>query len=168
MFSSIGDALLNHDYFPHGMAAFAIAQLFYISAFGFEPLIPLIGIVLYAGAIASMDLVVYFLPMKAEFRNVYDFCVLPLAAVYILHTKLDLMLLMGLPIYTTLLVTMCWRAIARMCTKVRAAEPQPNYIAQWSFARLFHCFSERCETLASDMRHCQSSICHIGCDDCHQ
>lgn len=47
IFSSIGDILLNHDLFPEGMGAFAVAQAFYIASFGFKPLKPIIGIVLY-------------------------------------------------------------------------------------------------------------------------
>ena len=38
VFSMTGDALLNVDLFPHGMGAFAVAQICYISAFGLKPL----------------------------------------------------------------------------------------------------------------------------------
>lgn len=47
IFSCFGDALLNHNYFLHGMAAFAFAQLSYIFAFGFKPLKLWIGLILY-------------------------------------------------------------------------------------------------------------------------
>ncbi|XP_031618085.1 lysoplasmalogenase-like protein TMEM86A isoform X2 [Contarinia nasturtii] len=82
VFSCLGDALLNHNYFVYGMCAFAVAQLFYIMAFGFEPLKLWIGIILYS------------------------------AAVFLLWRHLDSVVLIGLPIYTILLVTMCWRSLA--------------------------------------------------------
>jgi len=87
IFSSIGDILLNIDLFPHGMGAFAVAQVFYISSFGFKPLKPMIGIGLYTvGAIC----------------------------VSIFYNNLPPILQIGLPIYGFLLLTMCWRAIARV------------------------------------------------------
>lgn len=86
IFSCIGDALLNHNMFPHGMGAFGIAQIFYVLAFGFRPLKLWIGIILYAGGVAAIS---------------------------VLHKNLDSIILIGLPIYTVLLITMCWRSIAR-------------------------------------------------------
>lgn len=46
-FSSAGDALLDYkgkDLFPFGMLAFAVAQIFYIWAFGWKPLRFVIGV----------------------------------------------------------------------------------------------------------------------------
>lgn len=59
IFSCLGDALLNHDYFVYGMCAFAVAQLFYIMAFGFQPLKLWIGILLYSAGAASNILLRY-------------------------------------------------------------------------------------------------------------
>uniref|UniRef100_A0A336LFI4 lysoplasmalogenase n=1 Tax=Culicoides sonorensis TaxID=179676 RepID=A0A336LFI4_CULSO len=87
IFSSIGDILLNIDFFPEGMGAFAVAQIFYISSFGFKPLKPLIGVVLYCIGAAGVSLFYQTLPTILKF---------------------------GLPIYGTLLLTMCWRALARI------------------------------------------------------
>lgn len=53
IFSCIGDALLNYNYFTHGMAAFAVTQLFYIFAFGFKPMKLWIGVLLYVAGAAS-------------------------------------------------------------------------------------------------------------------
>lgn len=85
IFSCLGDALLNHGYFVYGMGAFAVAQIFYIMAFGFKPLKLWIGILLYSAATVT---------------------------VLVLWNYLDAVILIGLPIYTMLLVTMCWRSLA--------------------------------------------------------
>lgn len=86
LWSSIGDLLLNIDLFPIGMAAFGVAQGFYISSFGFRPLQPAIGAFLY---------IVGALPVTLFYAN------------------LPVILKIGLPVYGLLLLTMCWRAIAR-------------------------------------------------------
>lgn len=88
VFSCIGDGLLNHDYFAPGMAAFGIAQIFYIIAFQTQLLKIWIACVLYAGGITT---------------------------VLLLRQKLEPTILIGLPIYTFLLLTMCWRSIVRAC-----------------------------------------------------
>lgn len=54
IFSCCGDALLNLDLFAFGMVMFAVAQVFYTSAFGFKPLKLWIGLILYIfGAIGN-------------------------------------------------------------------------------------------------------------------
>lgn len=53
VFSVTGDALLNLDLFPHGMGAFAVAQIFYISAYGLKPLKFHLSIPFYALGLAS-------------------------------------------------------------------------------------------------------------------
>lgn len=53
VFSVTGDALLNVDLFPHGMGAFALAQVCYIAAYGMKPLKPLFAIPFYALGVAS-------------------------------------------------------------------------------------------------------------------
>lgn len=48
-FSSVGDAFLDYadgELFSFGMLAFAVAQLCYISAFGFKPLKLIIGLII--------------------------------------------------------------------------------------------------------------------------
>lgn len=51
VFSAVGDAFLDYQkgiLFQYGMMAFAVAQIFYISAFGWKPLKFLIGLAFYA------------------------------------------------------------------------------------------------------------------------
>lgn len=87
-FSCLGDALLVWpQYFLHGMASFGVAQIMYTSAFGFAPFNAALGGVLY--------------------------CMCGLA-VSMLIPGLEGALLVGVPIYSTLLVTTVWRAIARV------------------------------------------------------
>lgn len=50
--SCVGDALLNHKFFLLGMAAFAMAQSSYVTAFGFVPLVPEIGFPMYLAGVA--------------------------------------------------------------------------------------------------------------------
>ncbi|XP_051168920.1 lysoplasmalogenase-like protein TMEM86A [Leptopilina boulardi] len=88
VFSCIGDALLVWpNLFTAGMAMFSIAQIMYIIAFGFTPLNPSIGAVLYAGGAL---------------------------VTYILMPGLSGILAIGVPFYIMLLCTMAWRAIARV------------------------------------------------------
>lgn len=53
IFSCLGDALLNHNYFVYGMCAFSLTQICYIMAFGFQPLKLWIGILLYTAGAAG-------------------------------------------------------------------------------------------------------------------
>ncbi|XP_021930293.1 lysoplasmalogenase-like protein TMEM86A isoform X2 [Zootermopsis nevadensis] len=88
LFSCLGDALLIWPhYFMHGMAAFGVAQIMYTAAFGFKPLNATLGAALYAfGATASM----------------------------LLMPGLHGILAAGVPVYGVLLMTMIWRATARV------------------------------------------------------
>ncbi|XP_026474195.1 lysoplasmalogenase-like protein TMEM86A [Ctenocephalides felis] len=87
VFSSIGDAFLVwKEFFPHGMAAFGVAQVIYFTTFGFKPLKPVLGAIWYLVGTALVALV---------------------------FSNLKGILLYGLPIYAVLLVTMLWRATAR-------------------------------------------------------
>lgn len=55
-FSSVGDAFLDYndgELFPFGMLAFAVAQVFYITAFGFKPLRITIGLLSYGLGVFS-------------------------------------------------------------------------------------------------------------------
>lgn len=85
--SCAGDLLLNYDLFEAGMGAFGVAQIFYVSAFGFRPLRPWVGLPLYGFAIAAVAVMFHNLP------TIIKIC---------------------LPIYGALLVTMCWRSLARI------------------------------------------------------
>ncbi|KAL1395090.1 hypothetical protein pipiens_011491 [Culex pipiens pipiens] len=85
--SCAGDLLLNYDLFEAGMGAFGVAQIFYVSAFGFRPLRPWVGLPLYGFAIAAVAIMFHNLP------TLIKIC---------------------LPIYGALLVTMCWRSLARI------------------------------------------------------
>ncbi|XP_055522491.1 lysoplasmalogenase-like protein TMEM86A [Wyeomyia smithii] len=87
IFSCGGDLLLNYDLFEAGMASFGVAQIFYISAFGFSPLRPWLGLPLYGAGVA---------------------------AVVLLFDQLPLIIKICLPIYGALLLTMCWRSWARI------------------------------------------------------
>ncbi|XP_066600593.1 lysoplasmalogenase TMEM86A [Prorops nasuta] len=88
IFSCLGDALLVWpNYFIAGMCMFAIAQITYIAAFGFEPLNAKLGAVIY---------------------------LMSSIAIWILMPGLNGVLSIGVPIYTLLLTTMAWRAISRV------------------------------------------------------
>lgn len=86
--SCLGDALLNWpQYFLHGMAAFGAAQIMYTAAFGFKPLNATLGAAIYTfGAIAAI----------------------------ILMPGLPGILVVAVPLYDILLMTMVWRATARV------------------------------------------------------
>ncbi|KAH0551999.1 lysoplasmalogenase-like protein TMEM86A [Cotesia glomerata] len=88
IFSCLGDALIVWpNLFVAGMSMFAIAQIMYITAFGFAPLNSTLGAMIYA------------------------LCTI---VIYILMPGLEGILAIGVPIYTTLLGTMAWRAISRV------------------------------------------------------
>ncbi|KAK0159875.1 hypothetical protein PV328_007345 [Microctonus aethiopoides] len=88
IFSCLGDAFIVWpNLFIVGMAMFSIAQLMYITAFGFTPLNLKLGGVIY---------------------------LLCSIVIYILMPGLNGVLVIGVPIYTTLLGTMSWRAISRV------------------------------------------------------
>jgi len=88
LFSCVGDALLIWpQYFIYGMGAFAVAQIMYTAAFGFKPLNAPLGIALY---------------------------VLGTVAVLFLMPGLHGVLAVGVPLYSVLLMTMIWRATARV------------------------------------------------------
>lgn len=88
--SCAGDALLNINLFLEGMGAFAIAHIWYISAFGWKPFRLPIGVALY----------------------IFGTVVISLA-----FNRLHGVLAIGVPIYAALLTTTCWRALARALQK---------------------------------------------------
>ncbi|XP_035912158.1 lysoplasmalogenase [Anopheles stephensi] len=87
LFSSFGDFLLNYDLFETGMGAFGVAQVFYIWAFGMKPLKLWIGVTLYLSGFFATA--VFF----GNLNSVIKVC---------------------LPFYAILLLTMCWRSLARI------------------------------------------------------
>ncbi|XP_043229193.1 lysoplasmalogenase-like protein TMEM86A [Amphibalanus amphitrite] len=104
----LGDALLVFPgFFLEGMAAFAAGHLFYISAFGFKPVNPYAGAVLYS---------------------------LGAAALYLLMPGAEGVFVVGLPVYAGALITMVWRAIAR----VRLLEDF------WTWTKLCSCIGGIC------------------------
>ena len=89
LLSVVGDACLVYPaFFEFGVVAFGLAHYYFIKAFGFQPLNIAVGIVLYSSVGAYLGLVV--IPR------------LP-----------DVLSLIGMPVYFTLLTTTAWRALAR-------------------------------------------------------
>jgi uncharacterized membrane protein YhhN len=70
------------------MLAFAIAHLLYVSAFGFKPLRPILGALLFTSSA----------PMIYFYFNIIE----------------DVILKYGVSVYTILLFTMGWRALSRV------------------------------------------------------
>lgn len=100
-FSCIGDyCLIWPDYFVLGMVAFAVGHVNYIMAFGFQP---------------------FNLP-----AGLCSYLVATIGCLYLLPGCTGIML-PGVPLYTLLLSTMMWRAIARFPLKKNL----------WSWTRLF-------------------------------
>ncbi|KAK2728042.1 lysoplasmalogenase TMEM86A-like isoform X1 [Artemia franciscana] len=88
--SSVGDAFLVWpDLFLPGMLAFSLAHMVYISNFGWKPLFPKLGVILY-----------FFV----------------FIIISILVTGLDDIFIVAVPAYALLLTTMAWRATARYLT----------------------------------------------------
>ncbi|XP_068206121.1 lysoplasmalogenase TMEM86A-like [Palaemon carinicauda] len=86
--SVFGDALLIWDeLFIHGLSAFLIAQCFYVSAFGFRPFNIYAATVVYSAMTIGL---------------------------YLLMPGTSGVISFGMPIYTFLLMTMVWRAVARV------------------------------------------------------
>ncbi|XP_065344757.1 lysoplasmalogenase TMEM86A [Cloeon dipterum] len=96
--STVGDVFMVwRSQLVNGMAAFALAQICYIKAFGFTPLKPAIGVILYLGSFGALALLIPGL-------------------------RHDTFLLVGLPFYSVLLSTMAWRANARFFAKERTCK----------------------------------------------
>ncbi|KAL5285370.1 TMEM86A family protein [Megaselia abdita] len=89
VFSFIGDALLNIDLIPQGMAAFGLTHICYILAFGLEPLKLHLSVIYYALGITLWIFV---------------------------NENLDEVLEIGLPVYAFVLTTMAWRSLVQACT----------------------------------------------------
>ncbi|KAH8359596.1 hypothetical protein KR093_007790, partial [Drosophila rubida] len=96
VFSCGGDALLNVNLFPFGMVSFGVAHLFYIGAFGWQPLKWILGLCIYVPVVICKY--IYFSYLKI---------------VVFVAKYLDEILIIGVPIYCVLISTMLWRALAR-------------------------------------------------------
>lgn len=110
IFSCAGDALLDYqsgELFQYGMMAFAVAQIFYISAFGWRPFKLLIGVIFYVlGAFCECN----FRHKNCNLIKIFiDF-----AAVSLMFKNFEGILVFGVPIYCLLLLTMGWRSNARI------------------------------------------------------
>jgi len=79
--------LIWDEYFVHGMAAFGVAHVMYTSAFGFKPFNPALGAILYS------------------LCGIFVFLLMP---------GLSGVLVLGVPLYSMLLATTVWRAVARV------------------------------------------------------
>lgn len=86
IFSAIGDICLvwKKQFFIHGMAAFAIAHLAYMRAFGFQPLKPLTGLICF---------------------------LIMLPAYHFYFPNLNGILAIAVPVYIVIIGIMVWRAI---------------------------------------------------------
>jgi uncharacterized membrane protein YhhN len=86
IFSAVGDICLvwKQQFFIHGMAAFALAHLTYIRAFGFHPLKPLTGLICLLIMLTADH---FFLP------------------------NINGVLAIAVPIYVFIISVMVWRAI---------------------------------------------------------
>lgn len=89
IFSCLGDAFLvwKQNYFMHGIAMFAVSQVMYARAFGWKPFNP------YALGVLS---------------------VIGIAGYYYVASDLKGVLLCLVALYMVLILTMAWRAIARV------------------------------------------------------
>ncbi|XP_071055866.1 lysoplasmalogenase TMEM86A-like isoform X2 [Onthophagus taurus] len=90
LFGSLGDALLYIGNFIEGAASFAVGHIFYITAYGWNPRAWIFGVICYA---LIIGLSIYIIPY------------------------LDGFLIVGLPLYGAIIVTMLWRASARIYLK---------------------------------------------------
>lgn len=106
LFSVIGDALLNVDLFPHGMAAFGVAQIWYTVAYGFRPMKLHFSLPFYALGGGSEY---FFLARTIVYNESILVC-------FVVFGKLDLVLKVGLPVYAVLLATMVWRSFVQAHT----------------------------------------------------
>ncbi|XP_031781665.1 lysoplasmalogenase-like protein TMEM86A [Nasonia vitripennis] len=115
VFSCLGDALLVWpSCFVFGMAMFAIAQVMYTTAFGFSPFNAKLGAFIYA------------------------LCAI---IIYTLMPGLSGVLKIGVPVYTLLLGTMSWRAIARV----------QFYGGKWTWTRLCCCIGSICFVISDTL-----------------
>ncbi|XP_011499980.1 PREDICTED: lysoplasmalogenase-like protein TMEM86A [Ceratosolen solmsi marchali] len=115
VFSCFGDALLVWpNYFIPGMGMFAVAQVMYTSAFGLWPFNAKLG------------------------AFIYTICAI---IIYTLMPGLYGILKIGVPLYTLLLGTMSWRAIARV----------QFFEEQWPWTKLSSCIGSICFVISDTL-----------------
>lgn len=110
------------------MASFAVAQIFYITAFGFKPLKVYIGIIIYAVGALSKNFNLFIFRRDKNYQNVFrmilmkiffDANLFSISTIFplglaVLFKNITGVLLYGIPIYCSLLLTMAWRSVARI------------------------------------------------------
>lgn len=73
VFSAVGDAFLDYNHgalFELGMAGFAVAQVFYITAFGWKPFAVVRGLIIFiAGGFGKK----YFVQFPFPYQNFFSF-----------------------------------------------------------------------------------------------
>lgn len=125
IFSVVGDALLIwEDFFVHGLGAFLVAQIFYISAFGFRPFNIYVATVCYS----LMALGIYLL-MPGTYGAIS----------------------FGMPVYTCLLLTMVWRAVARV----------QLFEELWTWTKLCSCVGGILFAVSDSLIGFNSFYCHV-------
>ncbi|XP_063598990.1 lysoplasmalogenase TMEM86A-like [Penaeus indicus] len=125
IFSVVGDALLIwEDFFVHGLGAFLVAQIFYISAFGFRPFNIYVATVCYS---------------------------LMALGVYLLMPGTSGAISFGMPVYTCLLLTMVWRAVARV----------QLFEELWTWTKLCSCVGGILFAVSDSFIGFNSFYCHV-------
>ncbi|EAU77410.2 AGAP010616-PA, partial [Anopheles gambiae str. PEST] len=104
VFSVLGDFLLNYELFEPGMGAFGVAQIFYIWAFGMKLNKLWIGTILYLTG---------FLGKSKHVFIIFSVIFLTFSAITLFFENLNTVIKICLPFYAILLLTMCWRSLAR-------------------------------------------------------
>lgn len=105
IFCCFGDAFLVYpDYFEIGMICFGIGHINYIRAFGFKPLNLPLGVFLYA--LNATGKYIFLCTVLRGFL-----CLFP--GMLNLLRGLQGVLAVAVPLYSLLICTMVWRAIAR-------------------------------------------------------
>jgi uncharacterized membrane protein YhhN len=130
-FSCIGDGLLVwREFFLYGMVSFGIGHMFFISAFGFQPLNLSLGIPMYIASMLGNRFIVFnnrvyydtaqllhLVPGLLWLRNSVNKTVDIMrffSGLSVWLPQQTLIYKITVPIYTALLVTMAWRAAARV------------------------------------------------------
>ncbi|EAA03170.4 AGAP012469-PA, partial [Anopheles gambiae str. PEST] len=107
VFSVLGDFLLNYELFEPGMGAFGVAQIFYIWAFGMKLNKLWIGTILYLTGFLGKYVSTHWFLFKL-------FKLSSPSAITLFFENLNTVIKICLPFYAILLLTMCWRSLARI------------------------------------------------------
>lgn len=138
VFSCFGDAfIIWPNLFLGGMGMFAIAQIMYISAFGFKPLNSTLGAIIFA--LCTIGSFFFLLTIAWAIRQFFstDSLFFFYSVTYILMPGLNGVLAIGVPIYIMLLGTMAWRAISRVQFFKVSQNNMPQYHPHWKQKKLY-------------------------------